>query len=47
MLLTQERCVFELVSTGLKLVEVYPGIDVERDILSKLPFDVEVGELCD
>ena len=42
-----ERCVFELVSTGLKLVEVYPGIDVERDILSKLPFDVEVGELCD
>lgn len=37
-----ERCVFELVETGLKLVEVYPGIDIEQDILSKLPFEVDV-----
>lgn len=37
-----ERCVFELVEKGLKLVEVYPGIDVEKDILSLLPFEVEV-----
>lgn len=39
-----ERCVFELADKGLKLIEVYPGIDIERDILSKLSFDVEVAE---
>lgn len=40
-----ERCVFELVEKGLKLIEVYPGVDLERDILKQLPFDVEVDEL--
>ena len=35
-----ERCVFELTSEGLKLIEVYPGIDKERDILSKLSIPV-------
>ena len=39
-----ERCVFELTEKGLKLIEVYPGIDLEHDILSKLPFRVEVDE---
>ncbi len=33
-----ERCVFKLVEGGLKLIEVTPGIDVERDILSQLDF---------
>lgn len=37
-----ERCVFILTARGLKLLEVYPGIDVQRDILALLPFDVEV-----
>ena len=37
-----ERCVFELTPEGLKLVEVYPGIDKERDIISQLPFHVIV-----
>lgn len=37
-----ERCVFRLTPKGLKLVEVYPGIDVQRDILAQLPFDVEI-----
>ncbi len=36
-----ERCVFELGDKGLKLIEVFPGIDIERDILSQLPFRVE------
>lgn len=36
-----ERCVFELGENGLKLVEVYPGIDVQKDILDLLPFPVE------
>ena len=35
-----ERCVFELTPEGLKLVEVYPGIDKDRDILQKLSFPV-------
>ena len=37
-----ERCVFILTARGLKLLEVYPGIDAQRDILSLLPFEVEV-----
>lgn len=37
-----ERCVFRLTPNGLKLIEVYPGVDVERDILSQLPFEVEL-----
>lgn len=35
-----ERCVFELTKEGLKLTEVYPGIDAEKDIISRLPFPV-------
>ena len=37
-----ERCVFILTPRGLKLLEVYPGIDVQHDILDLLPFSVEV-----
>ena len=37
-----ERCVFRLTPNGLKLIEAYPGIDVKRDILSQLPFKVEL-----
>ncbi|MBQ7486486.1 MAG: propionate CoA-transferase, partial [Clostridia bacterium] len=37
-----ERCVFILNPRGLKLLEVYPGIDVQRDILDLLPFSIEV-----
>jgi propionate CoA-transferase len=33
-----ERCVFDIVPEGLRLVEVAPGIDVERDILAHMPF---------
>lgn len=39
-----ERCVFELVEKGLKLIEVYPGIDIQKDIVSKLPFAIEIDE---
>ena len=37
-----ERCVFRLTPKGLKLIEVYPGIDVQKDILALLAFEVEV-----
>ncbi|GMQ75741.1 MAG: hypothetical protein BMS9Abin01_0998 [Gammaproteobacteria bacterium] len=33
-----ERCVFRLSDSGLELTEVAPGIDIERDIVSKMPF---------
>ena len=37
-----ERCVFRLTPKGLKLIEVHPGVDAEKDILSHLPFEVEL-----
>ena len=33
-----ERCVFELTPQGLRLAEVAPGVDVERDILAHMAF---------
>ena len=39
-----ERGVFELTRSGLKLVEVAPGIDVETQILAHLPFPVRVDQ---
>ena len=37
-----ERCVFRLTPKGLKLIEVYPGVDMKKEILDRLPFEVEV-----
>lgn len=37
-----ERCVFRLTPKGLKLIEVYPGVDMQKDILDRLPFEVEI-----
>lgn len=33
-----ERCVFKLTSDGLELIEIAPGIDIERDILGRMEF---------
>ena len=39
-----ERCVFRLTADGLELIEVYPGIDIDRDILSQMAFPVKVAD---
>ena len=33
-----ERCVFRLVEHGLELIEIAPGIDLDRDILARMDF---------
>ncbi len=33
-----ERCVFELIPAGMKLIEIAPGINIERDILAHMAF---------
>ncbi|MEM3326330.1 MAG: acyl CoA:acetate/3-ketoacid CoA transferase, partial [Thermoproteus sp.] len=40
-----ERAVFRLTPGGLVLVEIAPGVDVERDILARMGFKPAVGEL--
>ena len=37
-----ERCVFALGSEGLKLVQVAPGIDVEREVLAQMAFRPQI-----
>jgi propionate CoA-transferase len=33
-----ERCVFRLTQNGLELIEIAPGVDLEREILAKMDF---------
>ncbi|MDR7009983.1 acyl CoA:acetate/3-ketoacid CoA transferase [Paraburkholderia strydomiana] len=40
-----ERCVFKLQPEGLQLIEVAPGIDIERDLLSHMPFRPIIGDV--
>jgi len=41
-----ERAVFRRVADGLELIEVAPGIDVERDILAHMGFKPRIAENC-
>jgi propionate CoA-transferase len=38
-----ERCVFKLTPDGLELIEVAPGIDIDRDILARMEFRPIIG----
>jgi propionate CoA-transferase len=40
-----ERAVFRLTAAGLQLLEVAPGIDLERDVLGQMAFRPQIGEL--
>ena len=39
-----ERCVFELTARGLALLEVAPGVDLQRDILDRMAFSPVIAE---
>jgi propionate CoA-transferase len=34
-----ERCVFQLTSSGMELIEIAPGVDMEKDILQHMEFN--------
>lgn len=42
-LFVTERAVFELSPTGLKLIEIVPGIDPQRDVLDLLPEGIDTS----
>ncbi len=39
-----ERCVFRLTPDGLELIEVAPGLDLQRDVLSQIDFQPRMAE---
>lgn len=39
-----ERCVFRLTENGLMLTEIAPGIDLKKDILDMLDFEIEIAD---
>jgi acyl CoA:acetate/3-ketoacid CoA transferase len=40
-----ERAVFKLASGGLELIEVAPGIDIEKDIIPYMSFHPHIGSV--
>ena len=46
-LFVTERCVFRLEPDGLRLIEVAPGIDLERDVLALMGAEPLVGDVAE
>jgi propionate CoA-transferase len=40
-----ERAVFRLAADGLELIELAPGIDLQRDVLSQMGFAPRIGAI--
>lgn len=38
-----ERCVMQLTATGLEIIEIAPGIDLERDVIGQMRFRPQVS----
>ena len=38
-----ERCVLQLTETGLEVLEIAPGIDLQRDVLEQAEFPLSVS----
>jgi propionate CoA-transferase len=38
-----ERCVIELTEDGLTVIEIAPGVDLEKDVLGKAEVPLRVG----
>ena len=43
-LVVTERAVFDLTAEGLRLIEIAPGVDIQRDVLSHIGFPVTVSD---
>ena len=39
-----ERAVFEMREEGLTLIEIAPGVDLDRDILKQVDFTLNIAE---
>ncbi len=39
-----ERCVFKLTENGMELIEIAPGVDLEKDILAHMAFQPVMNE---
>lgn len=42
-MLITERAVFDIKPDHIELIEIAPGIEIERDVLDRIPFDVMVS----
>lgn len=42
-----ERCVFKYTKDGLELTEIAPGIDLQKDIIDLLPFEIKADHVAE